>query len=209
MRHHGSAKLFQYWDKLRGNRTAPMRNAIEPADIRGLLPNIFILQKTQEQDILFRLAGTQICALLGQEFRGQAFAEIWDYQSADRINDIVHFVLTSGKPVVVAARTLQPNRSSTDVEIMILPLASELHKVDRVIGSLFVVDQPRSLLMEPVQKLVLVGERMVLEDADSDSWETNSVIEPNQIDIRGQKSQIGSFFQKVLHLRVFEGGKQE
>ena len=207
MRHHGSARLFQYWDKLRGNRVAPTRNSIEPADIRSLLPNIFILQKTQDQDILFRLAGTQICALMGQEFRGQAFSEIWETKSADRINDIVNFVLSSGKPVVVSADTLQPGRKRADIEIMILPLASELHKMDRVIGSLFVIDQSRSLLTEPIQKLILIGERMVLDD-DSDMWEPDSQNGPHQIEIGAQKSQIGTFFQKVLHLRVFEGGKQ-
>ncbi len=37
-------ELFQYWNEVRGDRDLPRRDEIQPADIRSLLPNIFILQ---------------------------------------------------------------------------------------------------------------------------------------------------------------------
>lgn len=44
MRSRTTMELFQYWNEVRGGRDLPRRDEIQPADIRSLLPNVFILQ---------------------------------------------------------------------------------------------------------------------------------------------------------------------
>ena len=45
MKQDGSIALFQYWNRLRDGRPAPKRTEIEPADIKTLLADTFILEK--------------------------------------------------------------------------------------------------------------------------------------------------------------------
>jgi hypothetical protein len=62
MKLDGSIALFQYWDRLRAGRLAPKRTEIEPADIKTLLADTFILEKDARGEAVFRLAGTRLCA---------------------------------------------------------------------------------------------------------------------------------------------------
>ena len=45
MKQDGSIALFHYWNRLRDGRSAPKRTEIEPADIKSLLADTFILEK--------------------------------------------------------------------------------------------------------------------------------------------------------------------
>ena len=56
MKLEGSIALFQYWNRLRGGRTAPLRTEIEPADIKAQLADAFILEKDARGEAVFRLA---------------------------------------------------------------------------------------------------------------------------------------------------------
>ena len=62
MKLKGSIELFQYWDRLRSGRPAPKRTEIEPADIKSLLADTFILEKDARGEAIFRLAGTTLDA---------------------------------------------------------------------------------------------------------------------------------------------------
>ncbi|MBU2194045.1 MAG: PAS domain-containing protein, partial [Alphaproteobacteria bacterium] len=52
----GSVELFRYWNRLRNGRPAPTRTEIEPADIKTLLADTFILEKDTRGEAVFRLA---------------------------------------------------------------------------------------------------------------------------------------------------------
>ena len=67
MRHDSSVALFQYWNRLRDGRPAPRRTEIEPADIKTLLADTFIMEKDVRGEAVFRLAGTRVCAIYGRE----------------------------------------------------------------------------------------------------------------------------------------------
>ncbi|URK87942.1 PAS domain-containing protein [Rhizobium sp. RCAM05350] len=66
MRSKTAIEIYAYWDELRGHREVPSRSQIEPAHIRNILADLFILEKTPRGDIRFRLAGTRICALFAR-----------------------------------------------------------------------------------------------------------------------------------------------
>ena len=78
MKREASVNLFQYWNRLRDGRRAPRRTEIEPADIKMLLGDTFILETDSRGEAVFRLAGTRLCAIYGQELKGCAFASLWN-----------------------------------------------------------------------------------------------------------------------------------
>ena len=59
--------LFGYWDQLRGERLAPTRSEIDPRKIKGTLEHTFILEAVRNGAPRFRLAGIEVCDLLGME----------------------------------------------------------------------------------------------------------------------------------------------
>ena len=59
MKDQKTIDLFLYWNRLRDGRPAPRRNEIEPADIRSLLGDTFILEEDARGQAVFRLAGTR------------------------------------------------------------------------------------------------------------------------------------------------------
>jgi hypothetical protein len=70
MKHRGSCEFFAYWDKTRGNARAPDRSDLNPEAVRERLGDIFVLSYEHEAGFPFRVAGTRVCALLGQELCG-------------------------------------------------------------------------------------------------------------------------------------------
>ena len=67
MKHASTQALFDYWNQQRGRRWAPIRSDIDPADIRHVLGDIFMVVSDFAGDIRFRLAGTRVCALFARE----------------------------------------------------------------------------------------------------------------------------------------------
>ena len=45
-----SGELFAYWNALRGARSAPERNDVDPGAIRGILADTFVLEFDEERD---------------------------------------------------------------------------------------------------------------------------------------------------------------
>ena len=64
-------------ERLRNGRPAPKRTEIEPADIKRLLADTFILEKDTRGEAMFRLAGTRLCAIYGRELKGFSFPSLW------------------------------------------------------------------------------------------------------------------------------------
>ena len=56
MKQNGSINLFQYWNRLRNGRPAPKRTEIEPADIKSLLADTFILEKDTRGEAVYEVA---------------------------------------------------------------------------------------------------------------------------------------------------------
>ena len=77
MKHPATREFFAYWDGKRGDARAPDRSDIEPAALRELLGDIFVLSCEQEAGFPFRVAGTRVCALLGRDLKDQSFLDLF------------------------------------------------------------------------------------------------------------------------------------
>ncbi len=109
MKHEGSIALFQYWNRLRNGRPAPRRTEIEPADIKTLLADTFILEKDARGEPVFRLAGTRLCALYGRELKGFSFASLWREKDQRLLSRLAEGSFGSKSIVVVSYEGVSRN----------------------------------------------------------------------------------------------------
>lgn len=135
MRTGAAQTLYSYWNDVRAGRLAPRRFDIEPARITALLPDTFILERTHDADLRYRLAGTRICEQFGSEFRGRSFFEGWSGADRASIEACTSRVIHDGG---VALLTLEV-RTATDrdvaaLEMLLLPLTHTRGSIDRVLG---------------------------------------------------------------------------
>jgi hypothetical protein len=209
MRHPVSSEMFAYWQRLRGNNPAPLRNAIEPSDIRRILPDLFILEKTADGIVGFRLAGTRICTLFGREFRGYSFTAMWDSVSSDRVENAALDVMDHCAPMIFSAQANIDANRHIDIEITMLPVSSAEGQTDRLIGSLAVLDPSQLRAGEVALSLNFQGVRVL----NSDNARIEDPAPAQRTDHQDvsvhQPSTLGLFFHRVMHLRVFDGGRQD
>src|SRR6202046_1638798 len=70
-------ELYAYWNRLRGARSAPERNDVDPGAIRGVLADTFVLDFDARRGFPFRIAGSRANALFLKELRGFSFLDLW------------------------------------------------------------------------------------------------------------------------------------
>ncbi len=209
MRSKTTIEVYAYWDELRGHRDVPARGQIEPADIRHILPDLFILEKTPRGEIRFRLAGTRICALFARELRGTRFDALWLGEQTTRLERIASDVMARKAPVVLTAAAIAGTADDLPTELVLLPLKSPDGSVDRIIGALVPLSRPHWLGATPVSFLELGGIRVLDIEKTSPFLQIRPEIplpaNPRSVADNGLAGAI----RRVLHLRVLEGGRRD
>jgi len=145
MRHSISRDLYSYWNGLRGARAAPDRSDIDPAAIRHILADTFILEIDGACRFPIRLCGTRMNALWQSEQKGVSFLDLWRRDERRDVAAAVLTVIDGATPIVggARARPLAAQASSAvtsageiDYELLLLPLRHFGKTHSRVIGSL-------------------------------------------------------------------------
>lgn len=209
MRTKTAIEIYAYWDELRGHRDVPLRAQVEPAHIRNILADLFILEKNPAGDIRFRLAGTRMCSLFVRELRGATFDSLWLGDQTARLNRIADEVMKTMSPAVMSGAALTAAGERLMTELVLLPLRSSEGVVDRIIGALAPLSRPTWIGVTPVNYLELQGIRML------DIAKTNLFLQ-NRPEVRlpsPPKStvevRVSNAIRRVLHLQVLEGGRQD
>jgi hypothetical protein len=209
MRSKTAIEIYAYWDELRGHRDVPSRSQIEPAHIRNILADLFILEKVPNGDIRFRLAGTRICALFSRELRGTTFDALWLGEQTGRARRLAGEVMQHKTPVVLSAAALAGTADRLPTEIILLPLRSPDGSVDRIIGSLVPLSRPHWLEATPVNFLDLSGIRVLDIEKTTLFLQNRPEIPLPATPPHTAHPSIAGAIRRVLHLRVFEGGRQD
>ena len=150
MKHLTSRMLHAYWERLRGERAAPERAEIEPGEIRHLLADSLILEiDMAARTATIRLAGTRVCALYGQELKGEPFARLWGSQAADPWR-IVEIVASDTLGVVAGLRATNTAGEEADLELLLLPLRHRGRTQIRALGTLSLDGAPHWIGLRPL-----------------------------------------------------------
>ena len=127
MKHPSNQQFFAYWDAKRGGARAPDRSEIEPAAVRELLGDIFVLSCESSAGYPFRVAGTRLCALLGRDLKDKSFSELFIESSRREIEDIVTVVTEEMLAAVAGITAISEEGSQAHLELLLLPFSHRAH----------------------------------------------------------------------------------
>ena len=135
-------ELYAYWNRLRGARSAPERNDVDPGAIRGVLADTFVLDFDATRGFPFRIAGSRANALFLKELRGLSFLELWRDADREDLDSILHCVADEAQAFLIGAEARSPHLEAVDVEIILMPLRHHGLTHARVLGGLAVHAAP-------------------------------------------------------------------
>ena len=168
MRHMGTRRLFEYWNKQRQGRPAPARSDIAPAGIASLLASTFLIDMGPGQPA-FRLAGTRLCAAFGRELAGSPFAATF---AADDRPLAARIAAAVNREHVIAVLEIDASAGaarSIEMEVILLPLEGTS---PGIIGAACFIQTPDWLGLRPLTDMRLSSVRFM--DPDRDLFSLNN-----------------------------------
>jgi hypothetical protein len=142
MKTTSTSLIFQYWDQLRGSRSAPERGEIEPGAVRQALLDTFILENTAA-GLTFRLAGTRLCATFGGELKDRTFSSLWpDAATRVELSRMTDAVMDDSAGAIIGLNITTERGGSGDFELLVLPLRHRGKTHERLMGALAPVTLP-------------------------------------------------------------------
>ena len=157
MVHPNTDRLTEYWRARRGDNAMPRRADIDPMAFHTLLPQTFIIGRTEDGRYPFRLVGGLIADLHRADLRGQDLLGLWRAGDRWQLKSALEFARRRPEPVVVSADVLAEGGAVMGVEILFAPMSGPSGEADRFLG-LFQPTQPLSRLMDqPVRMLAIAG----------------------------------------------------
>jgi hypothetical protein len=136
MRQAATRELFAYWDRLRKGRAAPERAEIDPASIRNVLADTFLLEIDSACTFPIRLSGTRLNALWLAEQKGGSFLDLWDDGERHDALALVLTVLDGAHPVIAGVSAAPHGRKAMNMELLLLPLRHNGKTHARMLGCL-------------------------------------------------------------------------
>jgi hypothetical protein len=127
MKHPSNREFFAYWDEKRGSARAPDRSDIEPAAVRDLLGDIFVLSYDAAAGYPFRVAGTRVCALLGCDLKDRSFSALFEPRGRGEIEDIIAVVAEEMQAAVAGITATSEDGSPANLELLLLPFNARAH----------------------------------------------------------------------------------
>ena len=203
MKHPATRELFSYWNDLRAQRVAPERSDIDPAAIRNVLADTFMLDVDVAAGFPFRLAGTRVNALFDAEQKGRPFLTVWRPEERRNIAAVLMTVADGGCPVVSGAAGTPIGQEEAGFELLFLPLRHYGKTHSRILGMIKPAGRPAWLGHLAPGFLTLRSLRIV------DTPEAE--VQPSQIAIGQDTAGPRIYFGEPApttrpHLRVIQGG---
>jgi hypothetical protein len=182
MKHPSNQAFFAYWDAKRAEARAPDRSEIEPAAVRDLLGDIFVLSYDGDAGYPFRVAGTRLCALLGRDLKDQSFSGLFVRDGRREIEDIITVVTEEMLAAVAGITATSEDGAPAHLELLLLPFNNRAHAPISLTGLLapfesghrvlrdfrltswrYLAHPPKRLVPRALRKLQLARGLMVYE----------------------------------------------
>jgi hypothetical protein len=162
MLHPGSRKLFRYWEALRAERPCPYRSDIDFRQIVEIMPNLAILEFDSVQNKwVYRLAGTEICTLMGSSQTGKNALAGWDNFEKDVVSKSLVIAQDRKQPCLVRMRLVLEGTPILPVEMVILPFFDGNLERTQLFAGIFPLLGGRTFLPAPLLRRELVSTRMI------------------------------------------------
>lgn len=161
MKLHTTKYLYEYWNDLRGLKSAPNRKDLDPNLLKEILPNLFLLDRLSPEDYNFRLAGTKTCGIFGEELRDQNFLDLWNQNDRDSFKSLLETLTEQGAAIVCGLK----GRSGDDdvmFEFLALPLFHAQSNIcSSVIGSFGYENEVETSYKLPITNIEMMSLRVI------------------------------------------------
>ena len=212
MKQNGSIELFQYWNRLRDGRKSPQRSEIEPADIKTLLADTFILEKDSRGEPVFRLAGTRICAIFARELKGFAFNSLWSDRDSVMTAKLAEDTFANNSVIVLTFEGRTAKDRMLDFELVLLPLAGGQDN-QRALGSIIPVKRPFWLGVDAIKTCFVTSVRIVDPEREPMFLKNRPAVPVPPMGgldhLPDASAGIARNMRRVQHLVVYSGGKDD
>ena len=194
---------------MRGPRPAPKRTDVEPADIREILADTFILNAEDARNFQFRLAGSRVCSLYCRELKGKDFLSFWSGADLTALQTLLDAIRAKGAAAVIGWEGHNVRRQSVMFETLLLPLETENGCYHRIMGSTAAAEAPYWLGIHPILEQSIVSLRMIwpndapVFDRVAPQEQDKFAPPPIQVDPRS-----GLLARRRGHLLIYDGGKR-
>jgi hypothetical protein len=218
MQKQSTKALYDYWNTLRGSRSAPDRRDLDPTKIRGALANTFILELSEQREYDFRLAGSHICAAYARELKGRSFTRLWHPRDRDALETLIRAVTEDHAAALVTYTGMTALKTRMSIETILLPLRHNGSTQARLLGAMTALDEPYWFGVQPLVEQRISGLRLIWPDDHATPDVARDVatsvpmdvafaagggsLEPMAATVFGRRAR------RYAHLAVIDGGRQ-
>lgn len=130
----GQRELYDYWHQSAGHRRMPSRSDLDPLSVPKLLPCIGLIDLVSGlNDASFRLAGTRLRDIYGEEITGKRIDRVFAGTCADYWQRVHSRVVEQAVPMSGVVRGPAEGRDHILLFWMRLPLSQDGRQVDRIL----------------------------------------------------------------------------
>lgn len=212
-----SAKtLYDYWNALRGARSAPDRRDIDPTKIRNALSNTFILELDDSAEYAFRLAGSHLCSAYSRELKGRSFSKLWHQRDRDAMDTLIRAVTEDHAVALITFQGTTGVHTRAAFETILLPMRHNGSTQARILGAMTAVEEPYWLGVQPILEQRITGLRLIWPDDASagdmhgdvvaqvvahGGFDHSAPLAPMAATVSGRSAR------RYAHLAVIDGGR--
>jgi hypothetical protein len=215
MQKSSTKTLYDYWNALRGSRSAPDRRDIDPTRIRGALANTFILELSERNEFDFRLAGSHLCAAYARELKGRSFTRLWHARDRDAMDTLIRAVTEDHAVALVTFQGTTSVHTRLSVETILLPIRHNGTTSTRLLGAMTALDEPYWFGVQPVMEQRITGLRLIWPDEVSDMAKDIAAQVPGDVVAMPASpaaapmaaTVYGRAARRYAHLAVIDGGR--
>lgn len=217
MQKQSTKTLYEYWNSLRGSRSAPDRRDIDPTKIRTALANTFILELNDSREFDFRLAGSHICATYARELKGRSFTRLWHPRDRDALETLIRAVTEDHAVALITFQGMTASQSKLAVETILLPVRHNGSTQARILGAMTALEDPYWIGTQPVVEQRITGLRLIWPDDNSlaDMARDIAAAVPQDVVFAGNAGAMepmaatvyGRQARRYAHLAVIDGGR--
>ena len=210
--------LYDYWNAIRGSRSAPDRKDIDPTRIREALANTFILEFDEAEKFSFRLAGSHLCTSYCRELKGRSFNDLWHERDRDAMDTLIRAVTEDHAVALVTFQGTTALHTKVSFETILMPLRHNGSTHTRLLGAMTALDEPYWLGVQPILEQRITGLRLIWPD-DVAMEETVREVATNVGNDGGYMGAAspmaipatlyGRSARRYAHLAVIDGGRSK
>lgn len=209
--------LYDYWNSIRGARSAPDRKDIDPTRIREALANTFILELDESDKFSFRLAGSHLCTAYCRELKGRSFSALWHERDHDAMETLLRAVTEDHAVALVTFQGTTALHTKVSFETILMPLRHNGSTHTRLLGAMTALEEPYWLGVQPIMEQRITGLRLIWPDDMSlnDSKRDVAASVVNETTFSGGATPAsmpavvyGRSARRYAHLAVIDGGRQ-